>query len=132
MAVKSSFLDKVLGRIGRLDAEGLQTVVQRLARERSFLETLFNTIEDGVLVEVSCGAVNRVTCAVFYHFARPMENSPDGLETFDTAPLMAGIRAVLGVMPDEDGWRQSRYEGKELWLVPNEVQGLTLMFPGDY
>ena len=50
MAAKSSFLDKVLGRIGRLDAEGLQTVVQRLARERTFLETLFNTIEDGVLV----------------------------------------------------------------------------------
>lgn len=47
---KSSFLDKVLGRISRLDAEGLQTVVQRLARERSFLETLFNTIEDGVIV----------------------------------------------------------------------------------
>ncbi|MGH7953791.1 MAG: two-component system sensor histidine kinase NtrB [Limisphaerales bacterium] len=49
-APKSSFLDKVLGRIGRLGAEGLQTVVERLARERSFLETLFNTIEDGVLV----------------------------------------------------------------------------------
>jgi two-component system, sporulation sensor kinase E len=50
MAQKSSFLDKVLGRIGRLDTEGLQNVVQRLARERTFLETLFNTIEDGVLV----------------------------------------------------------------------------------
>lgn len=50
MAVKSSFLDKVLGRVSRLDTEGLQTVVQRLARERTFLETLFNTIEDGVLV----------------------------------------------------------------------------------
>jgi PAS domain S-box-containing protein len=49
-AAKTSFLDKVLDRIGRLDNEGLQTVVQRLARERSFLETLFNTIEDGVLV----------------------------------------------------------------------------------
>lgn len=49
-ASTSSFLDKVLGRIGRLDAEGLQKVVQRLARERSFLETLFNTIEDGVIV----------------------------------------------------------------------------------
>jgi PAS domain S-box-containing protein len=47
---KSSFLDRVLTRIGRLDAEGLQTVVTRLARERSFLETLFNAIEDGVLV----------------------------------------------------------------------------------
>lgn len=50
MATKSSFLDKVIGRIARLDAHGVQTVVQRLARERSFLETLFNTIEDGVLV----------------------------------------------------------------------------------
>jgi len=57
MASKSSFLDKVLGRIGRLDAEGLQTVVQRLARERSFLETLFNTIEDGVLVVDEAGRI---------------------------------------------------------------------------
>src|SRR5437660_5306318 len=57
MAPKSSFLDKVLGRIGRLDPEGLQTVVQRLARERTFLETLFNTIEDGVLVVDENGEV---------------------------------------------------------------------------
>ena len=56
-APKSSFLDKVLGRIGRLDTEGLQTVVQRLARERSFLETLFNTIEDGVLVADEQGRI---------------------------------------------------------------------------
>jgi len=54
---KTSFLDKVLGRIGRLDNEGLQTVVQRLARERSFLETLFNAIEDGVLVVDEAGRV---------------------------------------------------------------------------
>jgi two-component system, sporulation sensor kinase E len=53
----SSFLDKVLGRLGSLDAEGLQTVVQRLARERTFLETLFNTIEDGVLVADEQGRV---------------------------------------------------------------------------
>src|SRR6266478_7711982 len=57
MPPKSSFLDKVLGRIGRLDAEGLQTVVQRLASERSFLETLFNTIEDGVLVVDETGRI---------------------------------------------------------------------------
>lgn len=57
MPAKSNFLDKVLGRIGRLDTEGLQTVVQRLARERSFLETLFNTIEDGILVVDEHGRV---------------------------------------------------------------------------
>ena len=50
IAPKSSFLNKILSRLGRLDAEGLQGVVKSLASERSFLETLFNTIEDGVLV----------------------------------------------------------------------------------
>ena len=63
-ATKSSFLDKVLGRIGRLDPEGLQTVVQRLARERSFLETLFNTIEDGVLVVDEQGRIVYFNLAV--------------------------------------------------------------------
>lgn len=57
VAPKSSFLDKVLVRLGRLDTEDLQTVVQRLARERNFLETLFNTIEDGVLVVDENGKV---------------------------------------------------------------------------
>ena len=57
MASKSSFLDKVLPRIGRLGEAGLQSVVQRLARERSFLETLFNTIEDGVLVVEETGRI---------------------------------------------------------------------------
>jgi PAS domain S-box-containing protein len=67
-APKSSFLDKVLGRIARLDKEGLQSVVQRLARERSFLETLFNTIEDGVLVLDEAGRIlyyNQAVITVF-------------------------------------------------------------------
>lgn len=53
----------MLGRLGRLDTEGLQTVVQRLARERSLLETLFNTIEDGVLV------VDEAGCVVYFNQA---------------------------------------------------------------
>jgi len=89
-------------------------------------------IEDGVLVEVSCGPVNRVTNAVFIHYARPIEKLPEGEERFDIAPLTATIQAVLAETPDEDGWRKCTYEGKELWLVPNEVRGLTLMFPDDY
>jgi len=64
MAAKTSFLDKVLGRISRLDSEGLQTVVRRLARERSFLETLFNTIEDGVLVVDENGRILYLNQAV--------------------------------------------------------------------
>ena len=47
----------MLGRIGRLDAEGLQSVVQRVARDRTFLETILNTIEDGVLVVDGTGKI---------------------------------------------------------------------------
>ena len=47
---RTSFFDRIVGRMDQLDAEGLQTVVQRLARERDFLGTLFDTIEDGVVV----------------------------------------------------------------------------------
>ena len=47
---KHSFFDRIVGRIDQLDADGLQMVVQRLARERDFLGTLFDTIEDGVVV----------------------------------------------------------------------------------
>src|SRR5438477_4513697 len=64
MASKSNFLDKVLGRIARLDAEGLQNVVQQLARERTFLETLFNTIEDGILVVDENGRILYLNQAV--------------------------------------------------------------------
>ncbi|MGD1085911.1 MAG: ATP-binding protein [Verrucomicrobiota bacterium] len=74
MASKSSFLDKVLGRIGRLDTEGLQTVVQRLARERNFLELLFNAIEDGILVLDEQGRVIYFNHAVTHLLAwRPEE-----------------------------------------------------------
>ena len=86
MASKSSFLDKVLGRIGRLDTEGLQTVVQRLARERNFLETLFNAIEDGVLVLDEQGRV-----IYFNHAVTQLLNwRPDEVEGRPDQPVPAG------------------------------------------
>ena len=39
---KHSSLDKVLGRLDQLDQANLQNLVQRLARERALLESVFN------------------------------------------------------------------------------------------
>ncbi len=85
-APKSSFLDKVLGRIGRLDTEGLQTVVQRLARERSFLETLFNTIEDGVLVVDEHGRI-----LYFNQAVTRLLGLQDSVEGQPVASIMPGL-----------------------------------------
>jgi PAS domain S-box-containing protein len=74
-STKSSFLDKVLGRLGRLDQEGLHLVVQRLARERNLLETLFNTIEDGVLVADEQGRILYLNEAVARMLGVPRQSA---------------------------------------------------------
>ena len=63
------------GRIGRLETEGLQSVVQRLAQERSFLDTLFQTIEDGVLVTDQEGQVVFLNQAAGRLIGYPTENA---------------------------------------------------------
>ncbi|MFW2480116.1 MAG: two-component system sensor histidine kinase NtrB, partial [Lentimonas sp.] len=55
--MKNTGLDKILGRIDELDSVNLGVLVQRLARERKMQETVFNTIQDGVLVIDSDGVV---------------------------------------------------------------------------
>ena len=90
-------------------------------------------LEDGVLVAVSGeGGVNRVTRAVFDHFAKPMGSSTVTGPVIDITPLMEAIRAMVKIPADGEGWRTGDYRDKRLWLVPNEVVGLTLMFPDDY
>ncbi len=63
-STKSSFIEKVLGRIDALNPENLQSFVERLVRDRSFLETLFDTIEDGVVVADPDGNVTYLNAAV--------------------------------------------------------------------
>ena len=77
------------------------------------------------------GSVNRVTRAVFDHFTESLGTSPITGPVTNIGPLMDAIRAMLAIEPD-DGWRVGEYQGRDLWLIPNEVGGLTLMFPEDY
>jgi PAS domain S-box-containing protein len=61
--VKTSFLDKLIGRIERVDPQSLQSVVLKLAREKGFLETLFNTIQEGIIVTDAEGRITYLNAA---------------------------------------------------------------------
>ena len=61
--MNSGFLDKLIERIGRVGAEDVQTYLSRLAREKGFLETIFNAIQEGVIVTDSKGKINYVNQA---------------------------------------------------------------------
>ena len=53
-----SSLDKVLGRLDQLDETNLHNLVQRLAKERALLESVFNTLQEGVLVIDADGVID--------------------------------------------------------------------------
>lgn len=62
---RNTGLDKILGRVEDLDSVNLGILVQRLARERKLQESVFNTIQDGILVIDSDGVVqygNEAAC----------------------------------------------------------------------
>jgi PAS domain S-box-containing protein len=114
-AVPSSFLDKVLGRIGRLDAQGLQTVVQRLARERQFLETLFNAIEDGVLVVDEQGRIIYFNQAV----TRLLNWQPDEVEGREVREMLPELDWNSLAAPSPDGrQRTTHHEFEVEYPVP--------------
>lgn len=48
--MKSAFLDKLISRIDRIDPDSLQAQFLRLAREKGFLETIFHTVREGIIV----------------------------------------------------------------------------------
>ncbi len=50
MPQNSTFLDRLFDRLDRLDPANVQSYVQRLVREKGFLETVFNTIHEGIVV----------------------------------------------------------------------------------
>ena len=54
---RKSPLDKVLGKLDDLDEVNLSNLVQRLARERKLLETVFDVIRDGILVLDQSGII---------------------------------------------------------------------------
>jgi hypothetical protein len=89
-------------------------------------------LKDGALVAMDALPVNRVTRAVFDHFTRCMGSSPLTGVVTDITPLRRVIQAMLAVEADANGRRVGAHWGKRLLLVPNEVSGLTLMFPEDW
>jgi signal transduction histidine kinase len=64
----SGFLEKLIERIGRVRPEDVQNYILRLAREKGFLETIFNAIHEGVIVTDVNGSIsflNDAACELF-------------------------------------------------------------------
>ena len=66
--MKSGFVEKLIGRLGKIDANEVQNYFLRLAQEKGFLETVFNAIQEGVIVTDVNGRItylNEAACELF-------------------------------------------------------------------
>ena len=85
--MKAGFVEKLIERLGRIGPEEVQNYFLRLAQEKGFLETVFNAIQEGIIVTDSNGRItylNDAACGLF------------GLETADAIgkPLDERIRGL--------------------------------------
>ncbi|MFM9001519.1 MAG: sensor histidine kinase [Opitutia bacterium] len=71
---RSSPLDRVLGRIDDLDAQNLAILARRLERERDLMETVLDTLREGVLVLAHDGAVEYANAAAAHLLGFPSES----------------------------------------------------------
>jgi two-component system, sporulation sensor kinase E len=55
--MKTGFIEKLIERLGRIGPEEVQNYFLRLAQEKGFLETVFNAIQEGIIVTDSKGRI---------------------------------------------------------------------------
>src|SRR6266496_613586 len=94
--MKAGFLEKLIERLGRMGPEEVQNYFLRLAQEKGFLETVFNAIQEGIIVTDSNGRItylNDAACGLF------------GLEAADAIGKQLGER-IRGL--DWDSLTKSR------------------------
>ncbi len=126
--MKNTFLDKLLNRIDRVGQDDLQAYLQRLNNEKGFFETIFNTLQEGIVVVDSQGKIrylnHAVTTLLGIDPAKALGTSmATYLKELDWPKILAEGRVVSRDL--EVFYPQQRY--LNFYLVPLEDKETSLM-----
>ena len=127
MTVRKSFLERFSERLGELDATNRQAYILRLARDRGFFETVFNAVEEGILV-----VDRRLRIKYSNRAAREMLALPDDLSRIRVPQLIQGVDWRRILREDENEWvRLARQEVEILYPEPRFIQFYLVPLPED-
>jgi PAS domain S-box-containing protein len=109
MPTRSVFLEKLITRLDRMDTESLQAHFLHLAKERGLLETIFQSIQEGVLVMDGGGRLSYANRAAGQLLGFNPETAPG--------------RPITRFMPDLDWDRILDFDDGE-WsrLITREIE----------
>jgi len=125
--MKSGFLEQLLRRIDRIDPDSLQTHFLRLAREKGLLETILQTIREGLVVVDGEGTVSYANEAVARLLGGDVEqmagrNLKEALPTLDWDGLMGlDPEAWTQMMNREIEVTYPEHRYLEFYVVPLQV-----------
>ena len=132
--MKNTFLDKLLTRLDRVGQADLQAYLQRLSKEKGFFETIFNTLQEGIVVVDSRGRIrylnHAITTLLGLDPAKALGSSmAQHLKELDWPSLLAEGRVVNREL--EVFYPQQRY--LNFYLVPlqddeSDLLGYAIIF----
>jgi signal transduction histidine kinase len=127
MAVKKNFLDRFGERFDDLDAGSRQAYILRLAKDKGFLETVFNSIEEGVLV-----VDQNLRIRYFNRAAKKLLGLPEDLSRIRVSQLLRGVNWRQIILEDEEAWsRLARQEVEILYPEKRFIQFYLVPLPED-
>ncbi len=120
----SGFFDKIIGSLPPCDRSGVEAFVKRIEKERALLETIFNSIQEGIVVLDGEGRVKYVNQA-----AVDLLGLPENVEGSAIFRLVRGVdwSSVVG---EEGEWRKTARSEVEI-LYPEKRNLLVYIVPLD-
>ena len=123
MTARKSFLERFSERLGELDATNRQAYILRLARDRGFFETVFNAVEEGILV-----VDRKLRIRYSNRAAHDMLALPEDTSQIRVSQLIRGVDWRLILREDENEWvRLARQEVEILYPEPRFIQSRILL-----
>ncbi len=105
MNTGNSFLDRLIDRLDRLDPSSVQNYLLKLVREKGFLETVFNTIHEGIIVidrGVRIHYINQAACGLL---GIPADSTGQRLDRYIRDADWLGLMAA-----DPEEWRRVSFQ----------------------
>ena len=111
-----SMKDRVMNRIGELDSVNLQNFIQMISKEHRFLSSLFDSLQEAILVISSAHTI-------LYHNAAAKEflGLPDKLASIPVEKLLPGLNLDLLLADSKLGSRKSMRQELELTYPEHRI-----------